>query len=1029
MRIVCIVAPLVGFASKRGSRHAGPAPRLAARAGRLLVVAAVLFTAGLLPRPAYASTVLYRTDAQLVALSDRVVHARVLTRRFERPGGGSGAIYTVSTLAVLEDFTGVPGDTLEVWEMGGVFGGEAMLVGGAVQYEIGSEVLVCLGRGRLGLRSVAMGFSKFDVAPVAAADGSMDGRLTRNMRDTAVVGGAPQGRERSLSEFRALVSAVRGVRSLRNSAADSLVPDQRVSDAFTLLTFGNGLGARWVEADAGTPDRYFRNASQPSPLLSGNIDTEILKSLSAWTSPTSASITLQYAGTTVLADPYLPVSGNSDGTAVISFEDPNDELMNPTLAVGGGYASTGGGVVSGTTFNRFTRAYVIFQNAADLPSSFRSPQDFSRVLEHEVGHTIGLGHATDPAAIMYPSCCSTATPIAPALGADDLAGLNFIYPSPSVVTCSPSVSPSSVYITAQPATGTINIIAPAGCSWTATSNASFVTLSASGGTGNSTLTYTVTANPSPNVRIATLTIAGQTFTITQAAAVPDVTPPFGVVDTPLDNATGVTGSIPVTGWALDDVQVASVKIYRDPVAGETQGILVYIGDAAFVPGARPDVAAAYPSAPFNTQAGWGYLLLTNVLPNTGTGTYRLHMYATDSTGNQTLLGSRLITCTNSTAVTPFGAIDTPAPQEVISSATYNDFGWVLSLGPRRADPPGGGTVRVVIDGAVVGSPSGWTSRSDLSALFPVAQYPGVNTALAVHSFSTTGLANGLHTIAWSVTDNLGGAAGVGSRYFTVSKSLPLAALAEASTLAAEPGGLPEAPLESVAITGRRGFGFDAPLRRFRPDAAGRVTVQGEEVDRIELHLAGPATEGRYAGYLRAGGALTPLPIGSSLEPATGDFTWQPGVAFVGPYDFVFVRSSDGHAVARQEVRIVLNPKASDRVGPQVVIDTPGRQQDVGQPFVLAGWAIDLDDEVGTGIDALHVWAYPLAGGDPIFVGTAAYGGARPDVAALHGERFKPSGYSLTVGGLAPGNYDLAVFPWSTAAGGFVQAKTVRVTVR
>jgi hypothetical protein len=76
-----------------------------------------------------------------------------------------------------------------------------------------------------------------------------------------------------------------------------------------------------------------------------------------------------------------------------------------------------------------------------------------------------------------------------------------------------------------------------------------------------------------------------------------------------------------------------------------------------------------------------------------------------------------------------------------------------------------------------------------------------------------------------------------------------------------------------------------------------------------------------------------------------------------------------------------------------------------------------------------VWAYPLAGGDPIFVGAASYGGARADVAALHGDRFKPSGYSLTVRGLPPGNYDLAVFAWSTAAGGFAPAKTVRVTVR
>jgi hypothetical protein len=413
------------------------------------------------------------------------------------------------------------------------------------------------------------------------------------------------------------------------------------------------------------------------------------------------------------------------------------------------------------------------------------------------------------------------------------------------------------------------------------------------------------------------------------------------------------------------------------------------------------------------------------------GTYRLHMYATDQEGNQKLLGSRTITCTNGAATAPFGAIDTPAQGEFVTRATYDNFGWVLSRPNPRADPPGGGTVRVVIDGAIAGTPTGWTNRSDLSAWFPAALYPGVDTALAVYTFSTAGLANGQHTIAWSVTDNMGGTAGVGSRYFTVSKATPVTA-STAGMRAALHNAAALSALEPAVIVGRRGFATDAPLRRFRPDANGLVTVHAEEIDRIELHLADAqsnASQSTYTGYLRAGADLLPLPIGSSLDAATGELTWLPGVGFVGTYDFVFVRSTDGHAVSRQDVRIVLHPKASGRVGSQIVIDTPTRQQDVGQPFVLAGWGIDLDDAVGTGIDTLHVWAYPLAGGEPIFVGAAAYGGTRPDVAALHGSRFKPSGYSLTVQGLPPGNYDLAVFGWSTAAGGFAPAKTVRVTVR
>jgi hypothetical protein len=181
--------------------------------------------------------------------------------------------------------------------------------------------------------------------------------------------------------------------------------------------------------------------------------------------------------------------------------------------------------------------------------------------------------------------------------------------------------------------------------------------------------------------------------------------------------------------------------------------------------------------------------------------------------------------------------------------------------------------------------------------------------------------------------------------------------------------------------------------------------------------------------MRANGTLAPLPIGSSLNASTGLFTWQPGVGFVGSYDLVFVRWANGRAVAKQDVRVVLNPKGSNRVGPQVIIDTPGASTGVSDGFIVAGWAADLDSASDVGVDAVHVWAYPASGGDPTFIGPAAVGGTRPDVAAVYGDRFAKSGYGIRVKGLAPGTYNIAVFAYSTVTGGFVPAKTVRVTVR
>ena len=181
--------------------------------------------------------------------------------------------------------------------------------------------------------------------------------------------------------------------------------------------------------------------------------------------------------------------------------------------------------------------------------------------------------------------------------------------------------------------------------------------------------------------------------------------------------------------------------------------------------------------------------------------------------------------------------------------------------------------------------------------------------------------------------------------------------------------------------------------------------------------------------MRTHAGLTPLPIGSRLDAATNSFTWAPGVGFVGRYDVVFVRLLSGRAVARREVRVILHPKGRGAVGPQVVIDTPRANATVESPFMVGGWAADLDAAEGTGVTSLHAWAYPDRGRPPVFLGATAYGGARPDVAAVHGDRFKDSGFGVIVQGLPAADYDLALFAWSTETMGFVAPTVVRVNAQ
>jgi hypothetical protein len=528
------------------------------------------------------------------------------------------------------------------------------------------------------------------------------------------------------------------------------------------------------------------------------------------------------------------------------------------------------------------------------------------------------------------------------------------------------------------------------------------------------------------------TVAPVTVTLATVVTGSSVTP-FGTVDTPLANATGVVGAIPVTGWSLDDVEVASVFVCRAPVAGESAPVdgrcggtaRIFLGEAAFIDDARPDVAAGYPAFPRNYRGGWGYMVLTNMLPGQGNGTYSLSVYAQDREGYQVALGTRTFTCNNAQATRPFGTIDTPSQGGTASGTAYVNFGWALTPMPKFIANDGS-TIAVFVDGVAVGSPTYNNFRSDIATLFPGLS--NTNGAIGYRLIDTTTLANGMHTIAWSVTDNQGSAEGIGSRYFRVSNGVgALTSAVEGDALMAEVAPLDSASLAQMPVFARVGWDPAANLRSLARDRSGRVIVRSEEVSRIELQFG--RERGTLLGYLRVGDGLMPLPIGSRLDAETGVFTWQPGVGFVGVYDLLFVRRDGPRVLARQDARVVLRAKGSGFVGPQVVIDTPVYQADVAQPFTLAGWAADLNAGDGTGIGTLHAWAYPLTGGAPVFVGAAAYGGARPDVAGVYGDQFLESGFGLVVSGLVPGNYDLAVFPWSTETADFLPARTVRLTVR
>ncbi len=288
-----------------------------------------------------------------------------------------------------------------------------------------------------------------------------------------------------------------------------------------------------------------------------------------------------------------------------------------------------------------------------------------------------------------------------------------------------------------------------------------------------TLSVAVKGNLPPGITAGTvvLTSSDPTYknaTLSVMIQVPSLgtsTAPIGVFDTPVAGAV-VSGEIGVTGWAVDDIGIAGVDIYRSPRAGEPRNAngLVFLGAATLVAGARGDVQAAYPTRPMSEKAGWGYMLLTNMLPGGGNGPFTLHAFARDFDGHSTLLGSRVITATNVTAKLPFGTIDTPTQGQTVSGTIVN-FGWALTPQPNII-PVDGSTISVYVDDVFMGHPVYNNFRSDIAGLFP--GYRNTGGAVGHFMLDTTLLTNGVHTIAWGVVDDQGNAQGIGSRYFTVS---------------------------------------------------------------------------------------------------------------------------------------------------------------------------------------------------------------------------------------------------------------------
>jgi hypothetical protein len=120
--------------------------------------------------------------------------------------------------------------------------------------------------------------------------------------------------------------------------------------------------------------------------------------------------------------------------------------------------------------------------------------------------------------------------------------------------CTYTLSATSASFGPTAGSGSVTATTTAGCAWTATSESAFLTVtSGASGSGSGAVDYSVAANLTSATRVGALTIAGQTFTVTQLGRVDGTVSAVAALGAP-----GATTRVPVTLALTAGVSIDSV---------------------------------------------------------------------------------------------------------------------------------------------------------------------------------------------------------------------------------------------------------------------------------------------------------------------------------------------------------------------------------------------------------------------------------------------------------------------------------------